>query len=362
MTYQQFPIQGPFGGFQDNLPVPHTPPNSFDEIRNFICRRGRLHTRPKLESFGAAPPDGASLRYMQTFRDIAGSRHTLALTTKSAYFLTSGPTWNLLTLPGGFGDLSGTALPYGAVYSQNRLYFSNGSTPVFYADGESSIKDSTSPGAFRFLAINANRLIGAYATEPEPGVAGSTLFPQRVRWSKSGDPTDWTSFGSGVNDLLDVPDEITGLATLGRNTIVLRENGLSLMTPTGIGTTPFAFENMVISPSGIGNIFPYSVGIYHDTAAFISSSDLWTVTAGLSLNPIGGKAKGKIFSQLEQVARDVPVGFILPTIAPGVPYLSYWLSIPGPDVVWVYHYDEDSWQEFTSVGGRLTFVGRAITE
>lgn len=358
MTYQIFPVVGPFAGHVDNVPTPHNPPNSFDEIRNFLCRKGRFHTRPKLEAFGN-PPDSAVLRNVRTFMDVQNNFHTLALTTAHPYMITSGPTYNLLTLPGGIADLTGTSLPYGIISSNARVYFSNGSRVILYSDGESSVKDSTSPGAARFLALNAQHLIAAYCTEPEPGVAGSRDYPQRVRWAKSGDPNNWTSFGAGANDLIDVPDVITGLATLGRNTAIFRTNGITLMGATGNGAAPFAFENMTSAPSGVGNRYPYSLALFNETAAFVSANDIYTVNSGLNLEAIGSRAKKKIFSQLEQASGDQVCGFIIPRLGPGIDYLSYWLSIPGVNVTWVYSYDEQSWQEFTSTAGRLTFIGGA---
>lgn len=358
MTYQQFPVVGPFQGHVDNVPTPHNPPNSFDEIINFFCRKGRFHTRPKLTNFGA-PPDGAIVRNFCTFQDVQNNFHTLALTTKTPYFITAGPTYNALTLPGGTPDLTGTSLPYGRVVTNSRVYFSNGSRVILYADGESSVKDSGSPGSGRFLTVNASHLISAYNTEPEPGAAGSRDYPQRVRWAKSGDPNTWTGFSTGFEDLLDVSDVITGLATLGRNTIVWRTNGITLMAPTGNGGAPFTFENATSAFSGIGNRYPYSLALYNETAAFVSGSDIYTINSGLNLTPIGGKAKKKIFRQLENSSGDQVIGFIIPRLGPGVDFLSYWLSIPGEDVVWIYNYDEDNWFEFTSTAGRLTFLGLA---
>lgn len=356
MTYQQFPVVGPFQGHVDNVPTPHNPPNSFDEIVNFLCRKGRLHTRPKLVAFGN-PPDGANVRMIRTFIDVQNNFHTLLLTTKTAYFLTGGATYNALTLPGGIPDLTGTSLPYGTVGTNSRLYFSNGSRVILYADGESSLKDSTSPGAARFLTINASRLITGYTTEPEPGVVGSRDYPQRIRWAKSGDPNVWTGFSSGFEDLLDVPDVLTGLATLGRNTLCFRTNGITLMTPTGVGSAPFRFENMTLTPLGVGNRFPYALAVFNETAVFIANDDIYTVNAGLALRPIGGKAKKKIMTQLGQASGDQVTGWAVAKLGPEVDYLSYWLSIPGVNRTWIYHFDEDNWQEFESEDGRATFIG-----
>lgn len=360
MTYQQFPVVGPFKGFVDSMPSPHNPPNAFDEIVNFICRKGRFQTRPRIQSVGA-PPDNAIIRYMKTYTDVMGFMHTLCLTTKNAYALTSGPTFNPLTYPAGVTTLEGTALPYGTVVTNGRIYFSNGSKRIIYTDGEASLKDANAPGSARFLAMNAAHLIAAYTNEPEPGEVGSIAFPIRVRWSKSGDPNDWTAFGSGANDLVEVPDEITGLATLGRNTVVLRTNGFTAMVPTGDGAAPFNFENVSLSPLGIGNRYPYSLATYADMAAFVSHNEIYTINAGMGLEPIGTNAKKRIFRQIADSQADVIMGFPVSQLGPGIDYLSYWLVIP-PDHCWVYHFDEGNWQEFQADFGRVTFVGQAIIE
>jgi hypothetical protein len=356
MTYQQFPVVGPFGGHVDNVPTPHNPPNSFDEIVNFICRKGRFQTRPRLADFGA-PPDGALVRVFRSYQDVQNNLHTLVLTTANAYSLTAGATYNLMTYPSGVGNLVGTSLPYGLQILNNRLYFSNGSKRIIYADGETSLKDANAPGSARFLAQNASHLIAAYMAEPEPGTIGSLVYPQRVRWSKSGDPNDWVAFSAGLDDLLDVPDGITGLATLGRNTLIFRTNGLTIMTPTGIGTSPFAFENVSSSVLGIGNRYPYSLATYADNAIFIGTENIYMIDAGLGIKPIGGKAKKKIMAQLGDATGDAVIGWPVSQLGPGVDYLSYWLTIPGPDATWIYNFDEDNWQQFSSSLGRPTYVG-----
>jgi hypothetical protein len=98
MTYQTKVIQGPFKGIWDRTPAPNTPDESFDDIVNFFCRKGRLQTRPKFDAFDA-PPDGKVIRNMITFADSSGVYHTLVLTTRTAYYLTAGGTYTAIILP-----------------------------------------------------------------------------------------------------------------------------------------------------------------------------------------------------------------------------------------------------------------------
>lgn len=357
MTYQQLPVQGPFEGFVDNPPSPHNPPNSFDEIENFLCWKGRLRTRPKLIAFGNVPDDEATVRAAQTFRDVQGNLHSLVLTTQNGYMITSGPVFNKLTYPVGITSLAGTALPYGIVYSQGKVFFSNGSNTILYSDGETSLKKANAIGSARFMTVNAAHLIVAYVNEPEPGVAGSIEYPYRVRWSKSGDSLDWTAFTAGFSDLLDVADVITGLATLGRNTVVFRMNGITLMGPSGIGAVPFTIETMTSALQGIGNYYPYSLATFDKYSMFVGVNDIYLMDSGLNLQAVGGKAKKRIFKDLHNAAGNQVTGAIITQFNNGQDFLSYWLTIPGVNVSWVYSQDDNSWQRFTSQAGYLSFLG-----
>lgn len=361
MAFEQLPIPGPFKGIVDNLPRPNKPPNAFDDIRNFLVYKGRLISRPKLNAFGD-PPDGAVVRLMVTFQDIQNNFHTMALTTRTPYFLTSGPTYNALTPASGAHAIpvgAVTSLPYGYALINGRVYFSNGSTQVMYVDGEATYKDSTHPGAARFMGVLANHLVTCYTTEPEPNVVLSTEYPQRVRWSASGDANDWSSFTSGYTDLLEVPDAITGFATLGRSGFIFRSNGISIMTPTGQGLSPFQFDQVTNAPQGVGAYYPYSLAVFGGVAAFVAQNDVYSFD-GSTLTPFGGEAKKKIFADIALATGDVISGWIVPKLGPAMDYLSYWLSVPGPNVTWVYSYDDQAWQRMTSAAGSLTTISNVL--
>lgn len=354
MAYKQLPVVGPFKGIWDATPRPNTPPEAFDDVVNFFCRKGRIQSRPKLSTFGS-PADAKIVRNMVTYADVNNSWHTLVLTTHHAYHLTAGPTYNALTLPSPLTDISGTNYPFGVAPIMNRVYFSNGSKRIMYADGSSTIQYANVDifHTFRFLTANAFHLIGAFATEPAPGEMGSAVYPKRVRWSKSGDPNNWTDFTSGCTDLLEVGDFITGLTTLQRNTYIFRSNGITAMYPTGVGTAPFTFEQMSYAAQGVGNKFPYSLASYGSMAAFVSADDIY-ILDGSSLSKIASNCKKRIFRDIEQASGDEICGYIVPRLALGFDFLSYWLSIPGVNYSWVYNFEEQNWVRFYSSSGRLT--------
>src|SRR5437762_9991577 len=166
MTHKVIPTQGPFLGIVDDLPSVNAPASAFSDVVNWLCRKNRVQTRPRLTPF-PTPPDRAIVRNIVTFIDSTEQAHTLVLTTKNAYFLTEGATYNLLSYPVGITDLSGTALPYAIMLLNDRVYFSNGSKVLLYADGESSVKVAGNvPGSCRFMVVSASHLITAFTTVP----------------------------------------------------------------------------------------------------------------------------------------------------------------------------------------------------
>jgi hypothetical protein len=190
--------------------------------------------------------------------------------------------------------------------------------------------------------------------EPEPGAVGSQLFPNRVRWSGSGDPDEWdpsADFTAGFADLVQIADVITGLSTIGRNTYIHHKAGFIVMFPTGVGNVPFAFEDLSIALDGMGleDEFAYTLSHYNGSEVFKAQNEIYLFD-GSGFTPIGAGNKKKIFSDLEQATGTV-VGRIIPGFGPTFDYLSYWLSIPGPNVTWVYSYDDRNWQRVTSSAG-----------
>src|SRR5919108_8893 len=127
----QLQMVGPFAGIVDAVPAPQKPPNAFDDILNFFCIHGRLQSRPRMGNFDA-PADGAAIVSAVTFRDINGFYHSLILTTVSAYYLDDDGS-PPLTDP--TATTVHTGLPYALALINERVYFSNGSKKIWYADG-----------------------------------------------------------------------------------------------------------------------------------------------------------------------------------------------------------------------------------
>lgn len=408
-NFDQKPITGPFRGIVSSTPKPYIPPNAFDDLVNFFIYRGRLLTRNKSVAFSTAP-DGANIYELVAFNDILQNPHNLALTAKNAYMLTSGPTWNgplqyqtwdptvtyaqndvvvylgtiysslvssntnnapstSLTQWAGINpSLVNTGLPYNYELSAGRVYYANGSMPGTYTDGEATIKSMMHPGSFYFIGQLGQHMITCYTIEPSPGVPGSTAFPTRVRWSDVGNPTSWAETASstaGHNDLIDVPDAITGYLTQGRTGYVYRSNGITMMTPTGIGAAPFQFDQVTHAPKGVGNFYSYSQDVFGTMSVFASEDDIYTFDSS-TFAAIGADARDLIFADISASPANQVIGTILVRFNAQFLLMSYWLALPtsadGVPVVWIYFFDTKGWARFTTSVGtkRVTTVSQLV--
>jgi hypothetical protein len=246
--YQKPTISAPWLGWKDDLPGIMNPPNSFKQITGWILQKGRICSMLKTTSF-PNPPNGEVILGARTFFDILGNLHTVILTQDNAYYLTNN---NVFTPIGAAFNAPVSANPFAVEVTLNRVFFSNGAQgqKLSYVDGSADLQTpATVQGSCYFLGKLAAHLIMAYTIE------GGVLNPCRVRWSKSGDPTNWTDFSAGVDDLSDVEDQITGYTTIGTSGFVFRNNGITAMDPTGLKLLHRAGWNWVLIPIHTGYVW-----------------------------------------------------------------------------------------------------------
>lgn len=369
MTFQTLPVRGPFKGINSDTPSPESAPNEFDDVLNFFVRKGRLQSRVQL---GAFIPAGSTqlVRNFGNFKDANGNKHTFALVNYNsgqtpAYMLTIGPpTLNALAIPGlNTGQLGSNQL-FTEAYIQNQVYFANGGYPLAYLDGSNAVQFAgNTPGTCNFLGVCSNHLVQAYCTEPALGQSGSMIFPRRVRWSAVANPLQWdpaADFTAGVNDILEVPDDITGINTLGYSSFIYRSNGITIMFPTGIGLSPFDFENFSLAPDGVGNFFPYSLATYTNWCTFVAQDNIYKFSVS-SMDPIGGLSKKKIYADLAAASGDQVWGRVVPNLGLAHDFMCYLLTIPGPNVTWVYTFDDGQWIRINSSQGAFTAIRTVYT-
>lgn len=167
-----------------------------------------------------------------------------------------------------------------------------------------------------YIAELAGRLIVAQCRFPGGGGTGLNILPT-VAWSGVGlyagtgatDPWNPANINNlatigGFNLLADVPDQITGLAGMGRSAIIFREQGLTQCDPNpgnaNSGIQPFNFYHLWASPQGAGAV-KGTVAQFGYTVYFLSSDNAYSMNLYAGPQPIGPRIIPKIISDYRSV-------------------------------------------------------------
>jgi len=198
-------------------------------------------------------------------------------------------------------DLAGTAanpVDIVTVASHDWMVFTNGVDAPRRYDASTCevIPNLPASGSFaaKAVAVYENYLCFYNCTE-----AGSR-YPQRVRNSDTGDPTNWTTGNAGYEDLYDSEDVIFAAKPLGPYVAIYRER--SIYRQAWIGTADLLFS---IKPavSGVG-IVGYSAlvyseeagGAFHDRHLFMGRGNFYSYDGGLTVEKIGTPIYDNVFS------------------------------------------------------------------
>jgi len=343
----EFSLKGPFGGILSEVP-PHFYEQfqGFADVQNISFRLAQAMVRFGYSSLTLMPNPQEPIVGIFDFFNSNGNRiQTIVTPTRLIQWNGASSTWTVIT-----GTLTGalTALFTAAVVNQ-KLLFCQGTDKVQLWDGITAGFANAAAAAVpaRYLAEIKDHLVVAYTTE------GGNPFPQRIRWTKSGDPTDWTSVAAGSSDLNNDLGPITGLFKLYQNGWAFQQWGITQIQPTGIGTNPFAF-NPVITGRQKGNICPYSAAVFNEQLIPYVGKDNIYVFNGQTSDPIGDfplagsrlrlGARTRIFTDLKGTSLNQVFGAATTSIG-GNPYNAYWIFIPNVGA-WVFNFDEANWTKF----------------
>lgn len=171
-------------------------------------------------------------------------------------------------------------------------------------------------------------------------------YPNLVWWSANGLPLQWDpteNTSAGFTFFLDVPDQITGLATIGIAGYLFRRNGITQFSSTGSAITPFIFDHMWASDHGIGNALPWSIAQYGPMCCFVAEDNIYAL-AVTNAKPIGGTARDAIMTDLND-AVSIPFACVTPKYNNGYVYMTYKIFIPFATFAraWVYSFEENNW-------------------
>jgi hypothetical protein len=347
----EWPITGPFGGVQSELPLTEIEPYGFYDSTNILFRQGKASVRPgftALPAWPTAPFNEAALAFPGFFNS-NGVDIQCAITPTRLFQWIPGT-------PGSWTQITGPALTGGTTQVWNwdilgyKLCFSQGTNQVLTWDGIAGtyvLSSANAPACNAMAEIDLHLMTGNT-------VEGGVAFPQRYRWSGAGDPTDWTSFNAGLNDNLNNLGPINGIIKLGQYGYGFHYQGVVQVIPTGVGTAPFYF--LPIINSYIGEIALKSLDNFNregqEQAILVASDNVYNFNQS-SMVPIGDHpidghkrigARSRIMADLKAGGLTNTWGFVTNAIA-GEIFNAYWLIIPNV-AVWVYNLDEENWTPF----------------
>lgn len=231
--------------------------------------------------------------------------------------------------------------------TEKRWIWTNGNNGIQTWDGTSiemvDLGISTPTGFQAELVSEFKKhLMTAITTE-----AGTT-YRQRIRWSDTG---DFTNFGSGNASFLDLggSDFISAIQVFRNDYLaVVKEDSIWLVRPTG-DTDVFDPDQRI---RGIGSPAGRTVAEIGTDLIFLANDDVYLFD-GVDVRPAGAKdgrdtspIRNALFSQMNQpqIARSFGIKV--------EEFKEYWLFVPGPgstycNRAWVFDYDLGTWTKFT---------------
>lgn len=382
----------PYGGLNVQAPENVISPAETPNMSNFFFRNAELRSRPAFGLYLPGPDGSNPILGINSFLSKNLVWHTVAFTQTGMFQLKSNAQYLISIGVNPWVSLGGPQMPNNNPVSirtfQNVVYYTNGSGHLSAWDGSVStpitdvafsgttfpLPNNYSGTTFSglFLGELDSHMIMAYTTEltyTSGVITATTTFPQRIRWSNIGfNPSLNGVFGAnlgtagatwdpavavnaGFNDFLDVTDIITGQLFLGRMGYIFRQNGITEINPTGVGTAPFDFNHMWASEHGIGNVYPETIAQFGSYGAFISTDNIYQISPG-NVQGIGKGTRDAIMLDLS-LAVAPPTACIMDAFAVYRVYLAYIVFIPMPDGsthAYVYSFEDANWAKWIISG------------
>jgi len=213
------------------------------DARNARSRKDWIGRRPgTVEFMPGLTPDTNPILAISTMYFDRDMRYVLRVTKDSVYAARSADQW--IEITGAADELQGIdkrvritqMLRWGFIASEHKNIVS--------IDFDTHTYEAIvgAPKA-KFLVAYADRLVAAHTSTPLEGKV-STM----IKWSGNGAPFVWDQFedeSAGQNPLDSAPsdygDEITGLAVIGTQLVILRERSIWITERQPIAADPFRF-------------------------------------------------------------------------------------------------------------------------
>lgn len=338
----EYSIARPFNGVQGDSPVGALPNNGFWACNNVLISKNLIVTKPQYELLSL---NSGSVKMLASFEQSDGDLGLAAVVGTSLLGNTSGaPSFSSIT--GSLSADAGDSHNFDHAVVNHNLLFCQGVDKVQAWDGGATFGDvdASAVAAFHLAEIGTHLVVGRT-------VESATEYPQRIRWTAAGDPTDWTGQNAGINDLLNKLGRITGLSESLSEGVVFHRRGITQIIRTGLGLRPFDF--VPYASAGRGTRYSYTPSQFgQEGIAYVGQDNVYLYN-GSSFDPIGRRGVGQgawaaIQKDLFGVSEADVKGVVVYGIA-GIQTACYCIIIAGSSssVIWVYDFFGGSWFRWT---------------
>lgn len=216
----------------------------------------------------------------------------------------------------------------------DKFCFTHGNVNVQYYDGTTTGElYAALARRARYCLAYANRLFLA------DFYIASTRYPFSIRWSKEGDPTDWTDNTAGYAEFIESRDFITNLGQAGPNIIVYMRDSYKVGHRTADPKAPVFFSQTI---TGVGLVAPYSLVHARGSNVFLGRDDFYRIDSAEPI-PIGEAIRHKFFSLVGETELEYTYGYSN-TLQNEVRWFATDTDANRICVVW--NYKDDAWSYY----------------
>lgn len=312
---------------------------------NVRFRFGRVKEGPGRKLL-AGPSDGTAVKHIGRFALVDGTKWGIKLTEDGLFRWGASVPGNPRQWHRVLGPVLGGNTRWGVTTGEDNIFFSRGDTTIYHWNGQTGTPYAAiTPSAgtvypCRFLEYFFDRVLAISTTEV------TQEHTNRVRYTASGNYTDWGGPGAGFIDIYEGEEEpFQGARVLGGRCVLYRQHSIGELVPQGNASPVFGYTQRA---TGMGTRAGWTIasnGLQHFFLGVDNNVWVWD---GSQLTPIGDPILPELESLLDPTLMSSYFGFV------STQRQEYWLVLTTGDA-FVYDYLRQTWSRDSF--GSLTALG-----
>jgi hypothetical protein len=288
-----------FGGLNKAQPAVDLQPGETPNAENFIVEDGWLQSRSGMSRFAdsATQITHDVVTLLAEHQTVDGSIFPIMASgmTVSAYGIGAVASWSTLSyvpitaaqtdqLSGVSTDIYSSTFVYEPISDDNWFVFTNNKdVPKFTIPSTTTYSDISD-----FVSVESRAKV-CYSIDDRlcffNCAKSGTSFPTRVRWSERGNPSKFSTFAAGFQDLMDMRGEGSGVAVREFDALLFSTDEIWVQRPR---RDIFGFDFLALE-RGIGCKYPRTIVDTPVGTIFLANDFMFYIVRGNDITPIGQK-------------------------------------------------------------------------